>query len=71
MFANGSTATDLACDTVAFGMDSVFVGVVSCPETSACANIAEVAKRLIQGDPLSAQEEARLLASGWRVSQSP
>jgi hypothetical protein len=33
--------------------------------------VAEVAERLIQGDPLSAQEEASLLASGWRLSQSP
>jgi hypothetical protein len=33
--------------------------------------VAEVADHLMQGDPLSAQEEARLLASGWRTSQSP
>lgn len=33
--------------------------------------VAEVAERLIQGDPLGAQEEASLLTSGWRPSQSP
>lgn len=33
--------------------------------------VAAVVERLIQGDPLSAQEEARILASGWQVSQSP
>jgi hypothetical protein len=33
--------------------------------------VAEVAERLMQGDPLSAEEEARLLSSGWRTSQSP
>jgi hypothetical protein len=33
--------------------------------------VAEVAERLIRGDPLSAQEEARVLAGGWRTSQSP
>jgi hypothetical protein len=32
--------------------------------------VAEVVERLIQGDPLSAQEEARILASGWRASPS-
>lgn len=33
--------------------------------------VAEVAEHLMQGDPLNAQEEARLLASGWRTSPSP
>jgi hypothetical protein len=33
--------------------------------------VAGVVDRLIQGDPLSAQEEARLLASRWRASPSP
>ena len=30
--------------------------------------LAEVADRLIQGDPLSAEEEARVLASAWASS---
>jgi hypothetical protein len=33
--------------------------------------VAEVVDRLIQGDPLSAQEEADALANGWRASGSP
>jgi hypothetical protein len=33
--------------------------------------VAEVAEHLMQGDPLSAQEEAHLLASGWRTPPSP
>lgn len=33
--------------------------------------VAQVAEHLIQGDPLSAEEEARVLASGWRTSASP
>lgn len=33
--------------------------------------VAGVAERLIQGDPLSAQEEARLLSSSWRTPPSP
>lgn len=33
--------------------------------------VAEVAERLMQGDPLGAQEEAQLLASGWRTTRSP
>jgi hypothetical protein len=33
--------------------------------------VAEVADRLIQGDPLSAEEEARLLSNGWRAPPSP
>ena len=33
--------------------------------------VAEVVERLIEGDPLSAQEEQRVLASGWQVSQPP
>jgi hypothetical protein len=31
----------------------------------------EVVDRLIEGDPLSAEEEARALASGWRTTQNP
>jgi hypothetical protein len=33
--------------------------------------VAEVVERLIQGDPFSAEEEARALASGWRAPQNP
>jgi hypothetical protein len=33
--------------------------------------VAEVVERLIQGDPLGTEEEARVLASGWQASQSP
>jgi hypothetical protein len=33
--------------------------------------VAEVTERLIHGDPLSKEEEASLLASGWRTSQNP
>jgi hypothetical protein len=33
--------------------------------------VAQVVERLIQGDPLSAQEEARVLTSGWRAPQQP
>jgi hypothetical protein len=33
--------------------------------------IADVAERLMEGDPLSAQEEARVLASGWQISRRP
>ena len=33
--------------------------------------VAGVVDRLIQGDPLSAQEEAQLLVSGWQASRSP
>ncbi len=42
MFANGRTATDFAADTGVFGIVSVSVGVAVCPETSACANNADV-----------------------------
>lgn len=33
--------------------------------------LAEVADRLMQGDALSIEEEARILASGWKASSSP
>ena len=33
--------------------------------------VAAVVDRLIQGDPLGSQEEARVLASGWEASGSP
>jgi hypothetical protein len=38
---------------------------------SAEAAVAEVAERLMEGDPLSAEQEARVLASGWRASPDP
>jgi len=33
--------------------------------------VADVVHRLIEGDPLGAQEEARILASGWEATGSP
>jgi hypothetical protein len=33
--------------------------------------VAEVVNRLIQGDPLSAQEEAHVLSSGWQDFKTP
>jgi hypothetical protein len=33
--------------------------------------VADVVNRLIQGDPLGAQEEARVLASGWEAASIP
>jgi hypothetical protein len=33
--------------------------------------VAEVVERLIEGDPLSAEEEANVLARGWQVSRNP
>jgi hypothetical protein len=33
--------------------------------------LAQVVDRLIQGDPLSAQEEAHVVASGWEASETP
>jgi hypothetical protein len=35
------------------------------------AAVAEVVERLMDGDPLSAQQEARVLASGWRAPRTP
>jgi hypothetical protein len=33
--------------------------------------VAEVVERLMEGDPLGAQQEARVLASGWQSSSDP
>src|SRR5687767_13529275 len=76
MFANGSTATDFACDTVVFGKASVFVGVVSWPETSAWANSAEVANRpdpsvdiaLVTAQSTLAGTDDRISCNGLGVS---
>jgi hypothetical protein len=35
------------------------------------AAVAQVVERLIEGDPLSAQQEARVLANGWRAADTP
>src|SRR5665647_301954 len=45
MFANGSTATDLAADIALFGRVPVSVGVDIVSDASACANSAEVVNR--------------------------
>jgi hypothetical protein len=46
----------------------LFGGPAAAPDEAA---VVEVVERLMDGDPLSAQQEARVLASGWQALPIP
>lgn len=80
VLAGSGGSTGIACRTDGEWRAEVMLSAAAAPTDSnyyAPAGgsdepaVAEVAEHLMQGDPLGAQEEARLLASGWRTSPSP
>jgi hypothetical protein len=65
---NGEWRAEVLLSAAAAPPNSTYYTPAAEPDEPA---IAEVVERLRQGDPLGAEEEARVLASGWRASQSP
>jgi hypothetical protein len=65
---NGGWHAEVLLSAAAAPPDSNYYTPASQPDQPA---VAEVVERLIEGDPLSAQEEASVLARGWQVSRNP
>lgn len=79
--SGGEGSTGIACREDGEWRAEVLIGAAAAPSpnsnyyTPASGSeeqaVTEVVDRLIQGDPLSAGEEARLLANGWLASATP
>jgi hypothetical protein len=66
--AHGEWRTEVLVSAAATPRDSNYYTPAGQSDEPA---VAEVVERLIQGDPLGAEEEARILASRWLASESP
>jgi hypothetical protein len=80
ILASSGGSTGIACRENGNWRAEVLLGGAAAPPNSnyytpaAAADesaVAEVVERLMEGDPLSAQQEARVLASDWRAPHTP